>query len=199
MTTPTMTETESFVPIKLARQKEVDTIGCEKMTVQSWSRNRLSEEKSAMKIFADHAGLRIRATGLVSGWALGLWLFAIMPVAAEEPRPAQAGNSQLNCVTPASPVAPRGSAGMRAFVDPQTGELTGPPTGRPPEVAPPPQAPLSTSDEGLAEVDVPRPGRGVMVDLRGRFRSALTATVGPDGKVRLQHQRPCPDGTQPKR
>lgn len=40
---------------------------------------------------------------------------------------------------------------------------------------------LSTSHQGL--VEVPAPGGGVMVDLQGRFRSAVIARVKPDGTV----------------
>ena len=88
---------------------------------------------------------------------------------------------------------------MRAFVDPQTGELTTPPAGGPPDDVPAPRSALSTSDEGLVEITDPRPGRGVRVGLRGRFRSSLTATVGPDGKVRIRHETPCADGADSKR
>jgi len=31
------------------------------------------------------------------------------------------------------------------------------------------------------------PGGGVKVDLQGRFRSPLIATVGADGKLKTQH------------
>ncbi len=34
------------------------------------------------------------------------------------------------------------------------------------------------------------PGGGVMIDLKGRFRSALTATLSADGKVMMAHV-PC--------
>jgi hypothetical protein len=81
----------------------------------------------------------------------------------------------------------QGASGFRAYVDPETGELTEPPSDAPAEE---PAAAFSTSDEGLVAVPSPVPGGGVMVDLQGRFRSPLTATVGADGKVRMQHV-PC--------
>jgi hypothetical protein len=43
---------------------------------------------------------------------------------------------------------------------------------------------LSTSSAGLAEE--PAPGGGVMVDLRGRFRSEVGSTVDADGGVRTE-------------
>lgn len=82
------------------------------------------------------------------------------------------------------PSAP-GSAGRRVYIDPATGRPGSvPPTippgrSRLPEVA----NALSTSSEGLHEVPVPIPGGGVMVDLQGRFRSLVTATVRADGTV----------------
>ena len=63
---------------------------------------------------------------------------------------------------------------------------------------PTPQEGLSTSAEGLEVVPSPVPGGGVMIDLKGRFRSELTATLGPDGKVEIQHG-PCDPGTHPTR
>ncbi|MHC4984477.1 MAG: post-PEP-CTERM-1 domain-containing protein, partial [Planctomycetota bacterium] len=91
---------------------------------------------------------------------------------------AQAGGGQ-------GAVVQRGSSGFRAYVDPETGELTEPPSDALAEE--PPAAAFSTSHEGLVETPSPAPGGGVMVDLQGRFRSPLTATVDADGKVRMQH------------
>jgi hypothetical protein len=31
------------------------------------------------------------------------------------------------------------------------------------------------------------PGGGVKLDLQGRFHSPLAATIGPDGKLKMQH------------
>ncbi len=162
-------------------------------------RRQLFEEKPVMRSPAGFRGVEIGLPMLLSAFALGLWVFAIQPAAADEPRPAPAGKSRPNCVIPAQPAAPPASPGLRAFVDPQTGELTRPPVGRRPDGVPAPRAELSTSGEGLVEVPVPAPSPGVMVHLQGRFRSDLTATVGPDGKVRVRHETPCADGADSKR
>jgi hypothetical protein len=83
--------------------------------------------------------------------------------------------------TAATAVQP--AAGMRVFVDPQTGKVVAPPPGTPAES----QAPdLSTSSEGLTETRLP--GGGAKVDLQGRFQTPLVATVGADGKVSIDHK-----------
>lgn len=83
----------------------------------------------------------------------------------------------------AAAVVPEGeavAAGQRIHVDPVTGRI----------VAPPPSAAraaiaadpaFSTSHDGLVVEQAP--GGGVMVDLQGRFQSAVGAQVKPDGKV----------------
>lgn len=75
---------------------------------------------------------------------------------------------------------PATQAGSRINVDPQTGMRIPGPTGA---VALPPDPAFSTSHSGLSEQ--PAPGGGVMVDLQGRFRSAATATIGPDEKAHV--------------
>jgi len=88
---------------------------------------------------------------------------------------------------PAGEPAPA-AGGMKAYADPQTGALLpAPPAGARPEPASPE---FSQSAVGLREE--PAPGGGVMVDLQGRFQSAMVATVGADGSVRIecQDQRP---------
>jgi hypothetical protein len=81
----------------------------------------------------------------------------------------------------ADPAAP-GAAGSWINVDPQTGKrIPVPSSGAGVQV--PADPAFSTSHSGLVEQAAP--GGGVMVDLQGRFRSAATATVGPDGTVHL--------------
>ncbi len=86
------------------------------------------------------------------------------------------------------------SPGMRAYIDPETGEFGVPPwweaEARGTEALVAPGASASTSSEGLVETPSPVPGGGVMVDLQGRFRSPLTATLDDDGKTKMQHS-PC--------
>ena len=72
------------------------------------------------------------------------------------------------------------AAGSWINVDPQTGKRIPLPDG---VVQLPADPAFSTSHSGL--VEQPAPGGGVMVDLQGRFRSAATATVGPDGRAHV--------------
>lgn len=74
------------------------------------------------------------------------------------------------------------SSGMRAYIDPATGELTSQPVV--PELQPrgaAAAAATSTSTQGL--VEQPAPGGGVMVDLQGRFQNEMRATIGADGAM----------------
>lgn len=85
----------------------------------------------------------------------------------------------------------------RAFVDPDTGELTSPPPSdglAPRRVLDPRLArALSTSHDGLRQVRFP--DGTVKVDLQGRFQSLLRARVGEDGTVSIGHvQAPGPSG-----
>ena len=74
-------------------------------------------------------------------------------------------------------------AGMRAYVDPETGKLTDQP---PPEQSPQEMpAAQSTSSAGLVETHAP--GGGEMIHLQGRFQSPLVATVGADGTLHVDH------------
>jgi hypothetical protein len=87
--------------------------------------------------------------------------------------------------------ASAGSAGMRAYVDPETGEFAVPPGDAPAAAALAPDAATGTAHEGLTETPSPVPGGGVMVRPEGRFRVPLVATRDADGKVTLRHA-PCP-------
>jgi hypothetical protein len=82
-----------------------------------------------------------------------------------------------------------GAGGMQAHIDPQTGGLVQEP------VLPPPadvQAPQPAPPEAPRR-DVHAPGGGMMVELGGSFMSDLVATVGPDGRLRID----CVPGTAP--
>lgn len=83
---------------------------------------------------------------------------------------------------PVAEPAPQAAAGSRINVDPQTGKRVPVPSSGE-GVQLPADAAFSTSHSGL--VERPAPGGGVMVDLQGRFRSAATASVAPDGTVHL--------------
>jgi len=83
----------------------------------------------------------------------------------------------------AAPDPSASTPGMKAYVDPRTGELVPErPVGLPPE---PTSPALDRSTVGL--VEIPAPGGGTMIDLQGRFQSPLVATLGPDGTLRLRH------------
>jgi hypothetical protein len=109
--------------------------------------------------------------------AVGVCVLTRPVVGLAEPGPKSATNA-------AASAAADGAAPARADswinVDPQTGQrIPAPPGG----VAIPASPAFSTSHQGL--VEEPAPGGGVMIDLQGRFRSAVTATVGADGKSHL--------------
>lgn len=73
-----------------------------------------------------------------------------------------------------------GQAGMWAYFDPKTGKVGPPPAEEMGSSAAEPHA-ASTSGAGL--VVVPAPGGGQMIDLQGRFKMAVSATLKPDGAV----------------
>jgi hypothetical protein len=82
---------------------------------------------------------------------------------------------------------------MRAYVDPATGNLVAEP---PPGAA----APAAAAEAGRASqglIEEPVPGGGVKVDLKGRFKSPLVATVRPDGSLSVRHD--TSDGTSEPR
>jgi hypothetical protein len=85
-----------------------------------------------------------------------------------------------------APQAPKISAGFKAYVDPVTGETL----ERPDDAMPPLELDAShaTSDHGLREIASPEPGGGVSVDLQGRFRAPLEATVTPGHRPLIRHR-----------
>ena len=103
--------------------------------------------------------------------------------------------------TPATPSSALG--GQRAYINPFTGELVPKPSSQLPSDLVLSRAmldSLSRSHEGLIEEAHPR--GGVILSLRGRFRSATFATIGPEGKVSYHHSFPTqrvPDSTTQKR
>jgi hypothetical protein len=133
-------------------------------------------------------------TGLV-GAAAG-FAAAAQPAFAGEGRPASSGQAQTTAGANApqqpaeQPAAvPESDAGMTVYIDPKTGAvLTEPAPDRTPlRLTPQERNALSTSHQGLVQVPSSVPGGGVKLDLQGRFQSPMIGTIGPDGKVRLQH------------
>jgi hypothetical protein len=103
-----------------------------------------------------------------------------------------------NAIEPAQPVAappatsasaPQKDPGMKIFVDPKTGKISKPaPQLELPEAS---QKSLEITKEPspeLFEAPSPRPGGGVMIDLKGQFRSPLKATRDAEGKLSIKHE-----------
>lgn len=84
-------------------------------------------------------------------------------------------------VGPPNGAQPPPQAGMRAYIDPQTGELAEPPAGASSAAGTVNEA-FSRSSEHLVEVQGTTPAGGVKVDVRGRFLSTFTATLDGAGK-----------------
>jgi hypothetical protein len=81
------------------------------------------------------------------------------------------------------------SGSLTVYIDPQTGEFITPEEAAvPPDERLEPPASSSTSHEGLVEEPSPVPGGGIMVDLKGRFQSPLTATIDNDGELKIAHK-----------
>ena len=81
---------------------------------------------------------------------------------------------------------PVGSSGMKVYRDPETGEfLDSPPEEIPAEIQRADEETISTSHEGLEQREVDKPGGGVMMDLKGRFRHYQTATKDADGNITI--------------
>jgi hypothetical protein len=100
---------------------------------------------------------------MVARWWIGLGL-VVAGIGA--PRPGRAEEA----------VAPP-RAGMQAHIDPATGRFL------PEPIVPPPAQALPAKRPPLAAVAAP--GGGMMIELDDRFRSTMTATVQPDGTVRI--------------
>jgi hypothetical protein len=83
-----------------------------------------------------------------------------------------------------APAAAATSSGMQIHVDPRTGRFV-------PEPVVPQARPLPAPAPVLAEV--PAPGGGMMVPLKGHFMSNVVATVNPDGTIRMD----CVTGDAP--
>ncbi len=110
---------------------------------------------------------------IVAGIVVGGACLLAVPIAGN----AEPGSEPpAKAATAAPDAAAPGQAGQWIHIDPNTGARVAAPA-----TAPAPHPAFSTSHQGLVERTAP--GGGVMVDLQGRFRSAASATVGPDGKA----------------
>lgn len=113
--------------------------------------------------------MKNRATGIVS--ALLLFTAAASAYAADEKasQPTATGSTA--------------EAGLRVYVDPQSGELVSQP------VTPEQRRQSANTDAAFNQdasdlVPVKMPDGSTMVDLQGRFQQATVATVQPDGSIR---------------
>ncbi len=82
---------------------------------------------------------------------------------------------------------------QRAYVDPQTGELV--PLSRvvsPPDNQPLSPAAVSSSVETLEEEPSPVPGGGMMIDLKGGYRSPIKATIDSNGRATVECRSAAP-------
>jgi hypothetical protein len=95
---------------------------------------------------------------------------------ASEPAPA----------VPASKHEP--AAGMRVYVDPETGEFRPPPPDLLPQLLPDAAPDAAPPVQVIPEVPGTTRAGGVKLDLGGRFQAAVVAKSGPGGSVTTQCQ-----------
>lgn len=78
---------------------------------------------------------------------------------------------------------------QKVNIDPETGQFVSPPEH---DVAAANQtsepSALSSSVEKMEEHPSPVPGGGMMIDLRGRFQSPMSATIEGNGNTEIEHQ-----------
>jgi len=84
------------------------------------------------------------------------------------------------------------SQGLVLNIDPITGAIIDHPAAGATRLALPAAlaSQLSTSDEGLVEQPNPSGGKGLYVNLQGRYQNAIVATVDSNGKL----STPCAQG-----
>ena len=121
---------------------------------------------------------------------LTVTLSALLPLAALASGPeVDPGTTKRGGPPPKLAAAPRpstvpASPAQRAVVDPRTGQLVKHPPASGVVLSPEMQEALSDSAEGL--VEIPWRRGGVKVDLKGRFQSAVVATVDENGAVKTE-------------
>jgi len=82
----------------------------------------------------------------------------------------------------------KSAAGYKVYKDPVTGKFgVPPPDAKPLQLSKELQQALSTSSEGLVQIQSPVPGGGIVVRLNGRFQSAMVAAADAEGNVSV----PC--------
>ena len=82
----------------------------------------------------------------------------------------------------------RRNIAQRATIEPETGEFVNPPEQETPATSESIQpSALSISAETMEEESSPVPGGGVMIDLKGRFQSPVSATIEGNGEPTVEH------------
>jgi hypothetical protein len=113
---------------------------------------------------------RVGVIGLAA--VIGATLMAVRPAPGDGP--ADGGATQSR------------QAGIRAYIDPQTGELGVPPPGT---TTPPSVRAAGRRLTNIAEVPGTGSAGGVMINTRGRMAANVVATTDPSGKAAVQcHQ-----------
>jgi hypothetical protein len=126
---------------------------------------------------------RLLSIVLMSAW------FALLPEpASSSDREDGAVNTQGAQSLEQTGTQSRKAPGMKIYIDPKTGDFSNPPIEPLPAES---QRSFDASKESkpeLSQVPSSRPGGGVMIDLKGRFHSPLTATRKTDGKLSIEHR-----------
>lgn len=91
-----------------------------------------------------------------------------------------------------STITPLGSAGLVLNIDPVTGAIVDQPVSGATKLSIPASLSerWSTSDEGLIEQPNPSGGKGVYVNLQGRFENGMVGTIDANGALKT----PCAQG-----
>jgi hypothetical protein len=76
---------------------------------------------------------------------------------------------------------------MKIYIDPKTGNFSDPPAQQLPAESRRSLDLRKTSLLELSPASSPRPGGGVMIDLKGRFRNPLKVNRSPDSKLTFGH------------
>lgn len=132
---------------------------------------------------------RPRLTFALVAWAVlgGAALWAQSPEETE--------SAAVPASDEAAEAAP-GVAGLRVFIDPDSGEIVAPTAEQAAELDRARRGDLDnalrTDDEGLVVEASPVEGGGEYVYLEGRFQNAVYASVDAQGKVTLGHVPPPP-------